>query len=241
MIAPSAADLIAAWDPTSRALPHRRLSGLLIACEGAEAIAADTLGTRNQRLLRLHRALVGGALEARVTCAHCAAESEFALPADAILAAPRPAPDAVARMRCGGRTVVVRMPRMADIESSSGADLRLAVIERCRIGTGPAIPDEAVAKFGRRFEALDPAANIVVNIACSGCARPIAASVDVASFVARDLDRVLDGLIRDIDVIASSYGWSELEILALPPERRRRYVAMIVARRMPARPNLVRP
>src|SRR5262245_62153891 len=69
------ADLIAAWDPASRAPPHRRLSTLLASCEGAEAVAADTLGMRNQRLLRLHRALVGGALEARVTCAHCATDS----------------------------------------------------------------------------------------------------------------------------------------------------------------------
>jgi hypothetical protein len=239
MTAPSAADLLAVWDPTSRASPHQRLSDLL-AHERAELLAADTLGTRNQRLLRLHRMLVAGVLEARVACAHCAVESEFELPVDGILAVPHPAADAAVRIRSGGRTAAFRIPRMGDIEASPAAGLRRAVIERCRIGRGPPVSDEAIARLGRKFEALDPAANIVVNIACSGCARPIAASVDVASFVARDLDRIHEALLRDIDVIASVYGWSESEIVALPPERRRRYVMMIAARRAPSRPSLVR-
>src|SRR5215470_7983370 len=105
MTAPSAADLLAVWDPTSRAPPHRRLSDLLVH-ECAEMLAADTLGMRNQRLLRLHRTLVAGVLEARVACAHCAVESEFELPADSILAAPHPPPDAAVRIRSGGCTAV---------------------------------------------------------------------------------------------------------------------------------------
>jgi hypothetical protein len=54
--------------------------------------------------------------------------------------------------------------------------------------------------------------------------------VDLATFVARDLDRVVAALYREIDTIASAYGWNESTILALPAERRRRYVAMITAR-----------
>jgi hypothetical protein len=243
MAAPSAADLIAVWDPTSSAPPHRRLAELLAAIAGTEAIEADTLGVRNQRLLMLHRALVGGVLKARVVCTHCNAENEFTLPADAILAVPAPGPDTIVRIRNGRRTLSFRLPRMVDIEAagqtSANPDVRRAVIERCRIGTRTAIGEEASEKLGRKFEALDPVANIVVNIACSACACPIAASVDLATFVTRDLDRVLDNLLRDIDVIASAYGWSEQAILALPPERRRRYVGMIAAARMPTRPSLV--
>jgi hypothetical protein len=56
----------------------------------------------------------------------------------------------------------------------------------------------------------------------------------VAGFVARDLDRTLDRLYEEIHVIASAYGWDEAAILALPPERRCRYVSMIAAR-TPAR------
>lgn len=242
MAARSAAALIEVWEPASRAPPHRRLAKLLAAIEGAAAISGDTLGGRNRRLLMLHSTLVGGSLEARVTCTHCAAESEFALPAEAILAAPAPGPDVRGRVRSGRRTLSFRLPRMADIEAVTTAqadgDVWRVVLERCRVGGDGAITEAAAAQLAREFEALDPAANIVVNVACSGCARPIAASVDLAGFIARDLDRLADSLFRDIDMIASAYGWSEQQILALAPERRRRYVALIAAARTPARPNL---
>jgi hypothetical protein len=228
----SAADLIGAWDQGSRAPPHQRLGALLTALEGGE-VADDTLGTRNRRLLTLHRALVGTLIEAHVTCAHCKAQSEFVLPVAAILCAPVPDTRVRVPLRVGRRTLRFRLPRMADIEAARGAatssDVAHTVLERCRIGKG-SIPGDAAARLAPQFEALDPAANIIVNIACSGCARPIAASVDVASFVARDLDRLSDGLFRDVDVIASAYGWSEQAILALPPARRRRYVALVVGR-----------
>lgn len=237
----SPATLIALWDTADRAPPHRRLTTLLGAIEGAGAIGGDTLGGRNRRLLLFHRALDGAPLVAHVKCAHCAVDNEFAIPADAILADPVPDPEARIRIRIDGRTLGFRLPRMRDIEAArdeTGADLAGPVLERCLTsGSGP-IPAPAAPRLERKFEALDPAANIVVTIACSGCAKPIAASVDPASFVARDLDRIVDLLLRDIDTIASAYGWDEAAILALPPERRRRYVAMIAARRAPARPSL---
>jgi hypothetical protein len=242
MAACSAAALIEVWEPSSRAPPHRRLAKLLAETEGQAAISGDTLGGRNRRLLMLHRTLVGSALEARVTCAHCAAESEFALPAEGILAAPAPGPDVRVRVRSGRHTLSFRLPRMTDIEAAmlaqADGDVRRVVLERCRVGGDAAITKAAAARLAREFEALDPAADIIVNIACSGCARPIAASVDLASFIARDLDRLADSLFRDVDMIASVYGWNEQQILALPPERRRRYVALIAAARTPARPSL---
>jgi hypothetical protein len=242
MAAPSAAVLMDVWDPAPDAPPHRWLAALLAATDGAEAIDADTLGDRNRRLLRLHRALVGKPLDARVRCVHCAAESEFALPVEAILATPVPAPDARAHVRAGRRTLSFRLPRMADIEAASDPsaddDVRRMVLEGCRIRGDGAIPDGAVERLGQMFETLDPAANITVNIACSGCARAIAASVDVATFVALDLDRLVDRLFRDIDLIASAYGWSEHAILGLAPERRRRYIAMITGARTSRRAGL---
>lgn len=237
----SPATLVALWDPAGLEPPHRRLTALLGAIEGADAIGGDTLGGRNRRLLLFHRALDGAPLEAHVKCAHCAVDNEFALPADAILAGPAPDPEARIRIRIDGRTLAFRLPRMHDIElacDETGADLVGAVLERCLTSGGGPIPATAALRLERKFESLDPAANIVVTISCSGCAKPIAASVDPASFVARELDRIVDLLLRDIDTIASAYGWDEAAILALPLERRRRYVAMIAARRAPARPSL---
>jgi hypothetical protein len=182
---------------------------------------------------------VGAALEGRVKCTHCGVDNEFTLPADAILASPAPAPDAQVRIRSGGQALSFRLPRMADIEAASRqagiGEIRRAVLERCRIEGDPGLlTDAAAERLGEKFEASDPAANIVVNIACSGCRASLAASVDLATFVARDLDRMVDELYREIHTIASAYGWDEPTILALPRECRRRYLTMI-ATQAPAR------
>lgn len=235
MAAYSATQLISVWNPAGRTPAHRRLAALLAAIDGGEACRDETLGQRNRRLLLLHRALVGTPLEARVKCAHCGVDNEFTVPTDAILASLAPASDARVRIRSQGRVLSFRLPRMADIEAASNAsgfrEIRRAVLEQCRIdGDLDVMTDAAAERLGREFEAFDPAANIVVNLGCSGCRAALAASVDLANFVARDLDRVVDALYREIDMIASAYGWDEPTILSLPPERRRRYVSMIATR-----------
>lgn len=247
----SAAALMQSWDPAGRAPAHRRLGTLLAAIEGSEAVRDDTLGERNRRLLALHRNLVGTPLEARIACPGCATENEFALPVARILAIPLPPRDAVARLRIGRAVHTFRLPRMSDVEAlagtgpgsgsfaGSGGGFEARVIERCRTGGKGPLPVGAVETLGRAFDEIDPAADIAVDITCAGCRRPIATTVDIASFVARDLDRLADGLYRDIDTIASAYGWSEADILALPPSRRSRYVAMIAGRRERSRPSLV--
>src|SRR5207248_8726579 len=118
-----------------------------------------------------------------------------ALPVEAILATPVAAPSARVRIRLGRRMHTFRVPCMRDIAAArrEGGDLARAVLARCRIGDR-AVPHGAAARLAPKFEALDPAANIVMHIACAGCARPIAATVDLAGFVARDLDRLADGL-----------------------------------------------
>jgi hypothetical protein len=241
---PQIATLLAAWDPEDRGPRHRRLAALLISLRASVDLDADTLGDRNRRLLELHRAFIGSPLEARVSCADCGAESEFLLPTDAILGLP-PAPrDAEATTRVAGRRYTFRLPRLSDIEAAAEVaagppprDVKDVVLERCRVdrGGGP-IPAVIGRRLADRFEALDPAANVVVRLHCSGCERPMAASADVATFVARALDRLVAELLRDIDTIAAGYGWDERQIVELPAWRRRHYVELILSARVAGRP-----
>ena len=91
------------------------------------------------------------------------------------------------------------------------------------------MPDEVAEQLGVRLDALDPAANIVVTIACAGCDRALAASVDLATFVARDLDRVVDDAFP-----ATSTSWrrptggTKRRFWRCRRARRRRYVTMII-------------
>jgi hypothetical protein len=235
MGAPTAKQLIAVWDRRSGAPAHRRLERLLAATEPRAALDADTLGRRNRRLLALHAALSDAPLDARLRCTACATDNAFAVPAAAILACPAPGPAARARIRTGGRILTFRLPLMSDIRAAKGAsadDVLAQIVARCRItpGKDETIGAASLARLASRFEALDPAARIVVDLRCVECNAALRASVDVAEFVAAAIDLVVDGLLRQIDLIARAYGWSEQAILALPAARRGAYVAMIAAR-----------
>lgn len=235
MGAPTAAQLIGLWDRSSGASAHRRLERLLTATESRTALDSDTLGARNRRLLELHAALSDSPLDARLRCSQCQTDNEFQVPAAAILACPAPDAGARVRTRSGRARQTFRLPLMPDIHAASGAPAGEAlerIVERCRIGPGADGPVGAAAleRLAARFEALDPAARIVVDLSCAECRAALRASVDIAEFVAAAIDLVVDGLFRQIDCIARAYGWSERAILALPAGRRATYVAMIAAR-----------
>lgn len=244
MASHSADLLIGAWDPSDRTPAHRRLAAFLAVAEGGNEGAGETLGERNRRILLLHRAFVGTPIEAQVACGDCGVDNEFLVPVDAILAASEAPADRSVRVRAGDKTLVFRLPRMDDVEAAStGADVddvRRLVLERCLLeGDSDDMTEEVAGWLDEKFEALDPASNVVVHLRCSGCREAVAASVDLASFVARDFDRLVEGLYREIDALACAYGWNEATILALPPKRRGRYVGMIAARAQ-ALPNFAR-
>lgn len=221
------------WEMPSRLPPHRRLEPLLQAASPEADLASDTLGARNRRLLALHAALSAAPLEAGLRCAHCRTENEFAVPAAAILASPVPAPGARVTLRWQGRRLSFRLPRMADLDAAAAGpgDALARIVERCRIGPDdPApVPSALLDRLAARFEDLDPAGRIVIDLGCAECGGALRASVDIAEFVAAALDRIVAGLLREVHLLAQAYGWSEADILALPAGRRARYVAMILA------------
>jgi hypothetical protein len=211
--------LIDAWADGDSA--HLRLDRLLRAMASDDALGAETLGQRNQRLLRFARRLGGGPLEGVVRCPACASDNEFAVPEDALLALP---PPTVTTATVAG--VTLRLPRMAELLAHDATPLL------ARFADG-ALSAEAAQAAGAAFDALDPAAHVVLEIACADCNTGFPVDVDIAAFVAMRVDRAVAGLMREIDIIAGAYGWSEAEIAALPPHRRRAYVAMIGQRRAP--------
>lgn len=232
----SASLLYAAWEPRSARPPHQRLGALLAAGGvGKDALARDTLGARNARVLSLHAALVGSALEAKTACSACRIDNEFVVPADAVVASPAPDPDATVRLERPSGGLRFRLPRMSDLDGAAAAS-PASVLARCCLDGGmesTPLSELEITELATRFEALDPAADVVVDLTCAGCGQALRATVDVATFVARDLDRFVEGLAREVDRIASAYGWSEEVILALPPGRRRRYLDLIAARTAP--------
>ncbi|MFD0428254.1 hypothetical protein ACFQ60_09340 [Streptomyces zhihengii] len=69
-------------------------------------------------------------------------------------------------------------------------------------------------------------ADVTLSIACPECGEATPAELDITSYLWTELDTWARDLLLDVHLLASAYGWSEPEILALSPTRRRYYLEL---------------
>jgi predicted RNA-binding Zn-ribbon protein involved in translation (DUF1610 family) len=207
--------------PVERALALASLEG-----EDADAVARLPLGRRDARLLRVHAALSGTALEATASCPHCGEAAEFALDVDELLAR---ADDAVAPepVDVGGRRISWRLADSRDVLAAAEAvDVDAAervLLERC-VEEGES--EEVRSAVTTAMAEADPLAEVLVDLACPACGEPFVADVDVPRFVWAEVRARALGLLRDVDALARAYGWTEAEVLALGDSRRGAYLEL---------------
>jgi hypothetical protein len=69
--------------------------------------------------------------------------------------------------------------------------------------------------------AADPRADVELALACPACAHEWTAAFDAAAFLWSELDAWTRRTLHDVHTLATAYGWTEAEVLALG---RRRHV-----------------
>ena len=74
---------------------------------------------------------------------------------------------------------------------------------------------------------LDPLATVELEFLCPGCGAVCPAAFDIASFLWAEVDTAARSAVEDVHTLASAYGWSEEEVLALSPGRRRLYLEFV--------------
>jgi hypothetical protein len=77
------------------------------------------------------------------------------------------------------------------------------------------------------MERADPRGRIQFALDCPACLKHWEETFDITSFFWSEVSAWALRQLREVHVIASTYGWSEAEILALGPARRRAYLEMI--------------
>lgn len=233
MPVPSAADVLGIWESGSALHPIDR--ALLLAAwadpdQAPERLADLPLGSVNQALLRLRRTWFGAPIRAYADCAACGERAELSLDPAMFAFPPVPA-EAGGEIEVSG--VRFRHPNNRDlaaiVDESDVERAALVLFERCclerRTGTQfdlASLLTEAEAKL----EALDPAAEITLTLACEACGAHWAAPFDVPSLLWDEIEAHAHKLVGDVDILARAYGWTEPEILGLSPRRRATYVAM---------------
>ncbi|MER8157839.1 hypothetical protein [Streptomyces sp. NPDC094472] len=123
--------------------------------------------------------------------------------------------------------------------STAAARARRALLARCLVSVHRAglpvpadrlpvaeLPEPVQRKLAEAAERADPAADVTLNVACPECGETTRAELDIASYLWAELDHWARDLLLDVHLLATAYGWSEPQILALSPLRRRYYLEL---------------
>jgi hypothetical protein len=228
-------DLLDLWErgtplhPLDRGLLCLRLAGSEV---NGESVADWPVGRRNRALLELRDACFGPSLGGWTACPRCGEQLELDLDGPALLAGV-PVEDAPS-----GESIVVadrvyRLPTSRDLAKiAHETDERVAAVnllESCRVGGGPP-PDWSDADLevvGDRLALADPFAEPALALTCPSCANVWDEPLDVLAFLWSDVEVRARRLLREVHRLASAYGWSERDILALSPARRALYLELV--------------
>lgn len=196
--------------------------------ESRDSVADWPLGRRNRALAEIYTRAIGPNVRGWTRCFRCNAQLEFALDLRALLANTAAAP--TEEIVIGGNRF--RLPTSRDLaavalENAGGVERLLA---RCAAQDQPAEwTEEELEAIESQLEAADPLAEILLHFDCPDCGGSFDESLELTEFLWAELERRARRTLEDVHVLAAAYGWSEEEILALSPARRRLYVDRVRA------------
>jgi len=238
MRALSNAEVLTLWEDGRRL--HSLDRGLLaIRALGleSEGDAADwPLGRRNQALAEVHRDCFGPQLQGWTECSHCAEKLEFQIDCHSLIARQRCAnPDSVTVRGRAFRPPTSRdLARVAgELDSEAAAQL---LMRSCLLGEGsedcvPAAEWTSIdcEELSIRVAEADPLVEILLSFECPVCKTAREHALDLPEFIWAQLEGVAKRILYEIHILASAYGWTEEQILALSDSRRSLYLQMVQA------------
>ena len=238
MQAPQAGRLVQTWERGSdRSTARRGLLLLELAVpDGAPGQQAQlSIGHRDSCLIDLRERLFGAAVEAVSTCRRCGETIAIEFDLDRIRA-PHAAPGTLVAVRAGGRLLRFRLPDSTDLlaieqEKDFDAAERL-LLGRCLVGSRAGDPERAEAaaeSISRALAEADPQAELLLDIACPNCGEGQAEPFDIVTHLWSEIADCVIELLEEVDLLATRYGWSEADILAMSPARRGAYLDLIAA------------
>jgi hypothetical protein len=242
MRSPSAPEILDAWE---RGLPkrpvERGITLLALACpgEGDDALATLPVGDRDRRLLALREAVFGPRLWGLVRCASCGEQLELELGVREVLTPP-PLAEAPLVLSGEDHEVLLRLPDSRDLLACAEAEPGEAasvLLRRCVVWarlndqpvTADALPPALVEAAGRLLGEADPQVDLRFAMTCIVCGHAWQAPFDAAAYLWAEIASWAERMLREVHALASAYGWTEHDILALSPLRRERYLRMLEA------------
>ena len=213
---------------------------LLAQCDGERGPAfwwTQSVSTRIAALLRLVASTEGRerfSLHARCAAPECGEAYEFELPLEAVVAAHGEGDPVVAQLGAD-RSVTLRRPTGDDLRAwreaqpQSHAAAKRMMLESLLIAGDAQLADEAA--LSAALSRGDPLVDFAVACSCPVCGAANDVEVDLEMLALARLAVRQRTLIEEVHGLALRYGWTEREVLAIPPLRRARYLALIEGER----------
>ncbi len=237
----SAAEMLTVWEQgLQRPLAQKSL--LLLAAAYPEltsdAIAELSIGARDTCLLFLRERLFGSHLINNAVCPNCAGRIEWEQNvADLLVAGGEALTEPAFSLDAEPYRLYFRLPNsqdMAAIEGIEPASAERRLLQRCirsaeYQGAECAIeqlPESVLQTLSQRIEALDPQAEIRIQLICPDCAHGWELLFDIGAYLWAEIDTWAERMLRTVHKLAKAYGWSERDILNLSPVRRQLYLGM---------------
>ena len=226
-------DILALWERGARCHALDR-SALLCAWARpdwpVETITDRPLGRVTTALMQLREASFGARIESHVDCEHCGARLQLLLRTSDLL---QPEPGDRAEVDVVGRRM--RPPALRDLAAVAheldAERVARQLLARCTLhgSDEAALSNDALREVEDALEAIDPNADLALDVHCEACGRHSTAQLDAGVLLWDEIDARARALLAEVHTLACAYGWSEGEILALGAARRASYLAMVAA------------
>ena len=208
-----------------------------------EQISSLTLGEVEARLIRLRQQLFGDTAELTCLCPSCNEAMEMSLSLHDLLQ------DVVVqrevRVESGGQGLRVRIPVLSDLLAVQhlppGRGRRL-LLERCVLSMDLISDEAALLKnvddltelslipnadiVSQAMATADPLANIEIAVTCSECHHSWQAPFHAVTLLWQELNDWAQRLLLQVHTLATSYGWTQRDVMELSRWRRQVYLNM---------------
>ena len=237
-------DILSTWEFGLRQHPvERALTVLAVANPQLSRahLLASSVGQRDAALLAIREQVFGSSFASYAECPQCRTALEFAFSANDIRvgAATESGDRQVLTFERDGYTIQARLPNSADqlaiVDCGDVASARALLLQRCIVSSAyqdaaigvDELPKNVIVALGEAMVESDPQAEIRLRLVCPSCDHHWFAVFDILTFLWQEITLYARRILRNVHVLASAYGWSESEILALSAMRRRFYLEMV--------------
>jgi hypothetical protein len=245
----SASELLSVWEKGRVQQPIQRALTLLgSACPetSPQQLAELSVGQRDNLLLTLREWMFGSQLQSIVKCPKCSDRLELSFKVADLRVAPLAGSTETFSLSIANYEVRFRLPNSLDLvacanqiaratglEDSSSA--QRALLDRCLLAVChqgqekpvTQLPDDVINAVVAHMAEADPQADVQIKLCCVACSHQWHSTFDIVSFLWSEINTWALRILREVHLLASTYGWREADILAMSPYRRQLYLEII--------------